>query len=408
MASPRRRVAGAVALAAGLGAAAWAAAPAYVVRRAYPRIQFEMPVAIAAPPGGHPGLFVVEKRGVIRLLTPDPMAPRARTFLSIRGQVHATGHNDERGLLGLAFDPDYARSGAFYVYYSTKPEGKTTRLSRFRAPPGDLDGPVARDSEEVLLEIPQPWRNHNGGGLTFGSDGMLYLGVGDGGAARDPHDAGQRLDTLLGKVLRLDVRGPRAPGRAYGVPADNPFVGRAGVRDEIWAYGFRNPWRLTLDRETGALWTADVGQNAAEEVDRVEAGGNYGWRITEAFRCHMPATGCDREGLVPPLAEYERSVGVSVTGGYVYRGQRLPELRGAYVYGDFATGRLFALVEGEGSSPRGHLAAEGYHVRSLTQFPGGLSSFGEDQNGELLMADYRGGGIYRLVAQLPRAEGRGP
>jgi glucose/arabinose dehydrogenase len=233
----------------------------------------------------------------------------------------------------------------------------------------------------VLLEIRQPYRNHNGGLNLFGPDGMLYIGMGDGGSAGDPHNNGQRLDTLLGKMLRLAVDG----GAAYRVPGDNPFVDRPGARAEIWAYGLRNPWRFSFDRVSGRLFVADVGQNAIEEVDIVERGGNYGWNIMEGSECYGAQT-CDKTGLRLPIAEYGHAQGCSVTGGYVYRGSRIPGLVGRYIFGDYCSGRLWTLAEETGG--RWGMAA---------WLPTGLaiSSFGEDQHGELYVVDHRGA-VYLL------------
>jgi glucose/arabinose dehydrogenase len=244
------------------------------------------------------------------------------------------------------------------------------------------DAEVAATAERVLLEVAQPFRNHNGGLNLFGPDGMLYVGLGDGGSARDPMNNGQRLDTLLGKILRLDVDG----GTPYRVPSDNPFVGRANARGEIWAYGLRNPWRFSFDRNGGRLFVADVGQNQLEEVDVVERGKNYGWRIMEGNICHIPASGCDRSGLELPIAVYDRAGGCSITGGYVYRGTRIAGLAGRYLFGDYCSGRIWALTDaGEGRWTMAPLLSSELRI----------TSFGEDA-GEIYVVDH-GGTVYLLA-----------
>ena len=247
----------------------------------------------------------------------------------------------EQGLLSVAFAPDYASSGYFYVWYTDMGGGMV--LSRFRVS-GDPD--VADpDSEEVLLIVLQPFENHNGGRLQFGPDGMLYEGLGDGGGSFDPDDNGQDGSTLLGKLIRIDVN--PALGGSYAVPADNPFVGNGSVRDEIWALGLRNPWRISFDRETGDLYIADVGQNRLEEVNVQPAastgGENYGWDIMEGSQCTGGGDGCNRAGLTLPVAEYDHDLGCSITGGEVYRGSAYPDMDGVYFYGDFCSGRIWGL-----------------------------------------------------------------
>ena len=263
----------------------------------------ESPVYVTHAGDGSGRLFVVEQAGVIRIIRNGRLL--ARPFLDVRSRVISGG---EMGLLSVAFHPQYASNGRFFVNYTANSDSLRTVIAEYRV----SDAPdVAGRAERVLLEIAQPYRNHNGGLNLFGPDGMLYIGMGDGGSGGDPHNNGQRLDTLLGKLLRLDVNG-EAP---YGVPRDNPFVGRAGARGEIWAYGLRNPWRFSFDRATGRLFLADVGQNRWEEIDLLEKGGNYGWRLMEGAHCFNPETGCSTTGLILPIAEYGRELGCSVTGG---------------------------------------------------------------------------------------------
>jgi len=324
-------------------------------------------------------LFVVEQAGRIRILRDGRLLPRP--FLDLRSKVTSGG---EMGLLSVAFHPRYAENGRFYVNYTTG-EGDRLRsvVAEYRVSP---DADVAATAERVLLEVAQPFRNHNGGLNLFGPDGMLYIGFGDGGSARDPMNNGQRLDTLLGKILRIDVDGETG-GTPYRIPPDNPFVGRLNARGEIWAYGLRNPWRFSFDRTGGRLIAADVGQNQMEEVDLIERGKNYGWRIMEGNLCHIPSSGCDRSGLELPIAQYDRSGGCSVTGGYVYRGARIPGLAGRYLFGDYCSGRIWALTEAGGNR---------WTMAPLLSTELRISSFGEDAAGEIYVVDHAGA-VHLLV-----------
>jgi glucose/arabinose dehydrogenase len=344
------------------------------------------PVYLTAPPGDE-RLFIVEKGGTIRIRKPDGFV--AEPFLDISPQVSTDG---ERGLLGLAFPADYATSGRFVVHY-TNPEGNT-RVSVFHvsADPDRAD-PL---SETVMLAEDQPFSNHNGGQITFGPDGFLYIGLGDGGAGGDPDNRGQRLDEPLGSILRIDVANPSSTGAAYAVPADNPFTATPGARPEIWSYGLRNPWRFSFDRGTGDLYIGDVGQNLWEEVDWSPAaegagrGVNYGWKRMEGRHCYE-SDSCDQTGLALPIVEYGHDLGCSVTGGYVYRGAAIPALQGHYLYGDFCGGfvRSFRV--------QGGAAADEFDWPTLR--PGGtITSFGEDAAGELyvLIAEGR---VFKIVPQ---------
>ncbi len=332
------------------------------------------PVSIAN--AGDDRLFVVEQRGTIRIVRDGQVLEQP--FLDVTDRVRSGG---EQGLLGLAFPPDFADSGRFYVYY-TDLNGDSV-LSRFVAD-GDAADPA---SEQVLLTQVQPYANHNGGQLAFGPDGYLYLGLGDGGSGGDPHGNGQDLGTILAKLLRLDVSGDSAVA-----PDDNPFVGQQGARPEIWAYGLRNPWRFSFDRETGDLYIADVGQNAFEEVNLQPAGSqggeNYGWSVMEAESCYSPRSGCDTSGKVLPIISYphSRDWGASISGGYVYRGTALPELEGAYVFADYVSGRIW----------RADRDGDEWNVTLLLETGFNVSTFGEDADGELYVADHGGGVIYRL------------
>lgn len=332
-----------------------------------------VPLYLTAPPGDAARLFIVEKTGAIRIvkdgvLLTDP-------FLDLSSRISNGG---EQGLLGLAFYPDYATSGRFIVHF-TDPAGNTT-LSRFQvsANPDVADA----GSELVVLTETQPFANHNGGQVVFGPDGLLYLGLGDGGGAGDPDGRGQDLSDLLGSILRIDVRGTEP----YTVPADNPFAQSAVP--EVWSYGLRNPWRFSFDRATGDLYIADVGERTWEEVDVSAAaqgagkGANYGWNIMEGAHCFL-ASACDQNGLTLPVLEYNHQEGCSITGGYVYRGSAIPDLQGSYLYADLCQRwvRSFRYVNGA--------------VTELTEWPslkpiGPVLSFGEDAMGELYILDESG------------------
>ncbi len=332
----------------------------------------DLPVHVTSALDGSGRLFVVEQRG--RVLIARNGVLKSGAFLDITGRVGCCG---ERGLLSVAFPPEYAGKGYFYVDYTDK--SGATVVSRFqlssdpdRADPG---------SEKVLLQIPQPYANHNGGQLAFGPrDGFLYIGMGDGGSGGDPQNRAQDPGSLLGKLLRIDVESPASP---YAVPADNPFVQLPAYRAEIWAVGLRNPWRFAFDRQTGDLYIGDVGQGSWEEIDfqpwQEPGGQNYGWRIMEGSHCYDPDP-CDPSGLVLPVAEYDHSLGCSVTGGVVYRGQAYPRMNGLYVYGDYCSGRVWGL-RGDGTTWQNAL---------LLDTPYSIVSFGDDELGNVYLVDYAG------------------
>lgn len=353
---------------------------------AFPGLTFALPVFLTHAPGDPEHLYVVEQDGRILRFPNRPNATQAEVevFLDIRERVRR--EHTEEGLLGLAFDPGYAEHGLFYVYYSAS-RPRRTQISRFVAREAGRADPA---SERELLRIEQPYGNHNGGWIGFGPDGLLYASIGDGGAAGDPHDNGQSLGTLLGAMLRLRV----GPGiDTYEVPPDNPFVATRGARPEIWAYGLRNAWRCSFDRQLGTLWCGDVGQDAIEEIDIVTAGGNYGWNLREGT--HPYGRGEASTPLVDPVIEYGHDQGVCVTGGYVYRGTRLADFRGTYVYGDFVAGHVWAL-DLDGTTVRGHAK-----VASVLA----LSSFGEDAEGELYALSIDGK-LYRFEPSDPAVAGR--
>ena len=334
---------------------------------------FEQPIELLAWPGG--GLLVAEQRGGVSLYLDDGSV---RGVLDLSERVIFRG---EQGLLSVALDPEFADHPFLYVWYS--PRGTNiARLSRF-----PVEGTLADAGRELtILEVPQPFPNHNGGAVRFGPDGMLYLGIGDGGAANDPYGHGQNAQTLLGAIIRIDVR-DASTQYPYRVPADNPLLGVAGVRPEIYAWGMRNPWRMAFDPETGALWYADVGQNRVEEVGIIAPGGNHGWNVFEGTECFGRDEDCAALDHIPPLAEYGHDLGCSVTGGVVYRGAELPWLDGAYLFADYCSGRVWALEQFDGA----------WQMRELAQLDALISSFGVDAAGEVYLLTFDGP-ILRLSA----------
>ncbi len=330
---------------------------------------------------GDARLFVVEQPGVIRLIVEGELRPEP--FLDLRTRVNDSAN--EQGLLGLAFHPDYAANGWLFVNY-TDAAGDTI-IARFTV---SADPDQADPASEVrVLKVDQPYGNHNGGHLAFGPDGALYIGLGDGGSGGDPENRAQDLSTLLGKMLRIDVN----TSEGYRVPEDNPFLNQPGAAPEIWSFGLRNPWRYSFDRLTGDLYIGDVGQGEIEEINFQPAdspgGENYGWRFLEGSR---PYTGEAPPDTTFPVSEYPREGGCSVTGGYVYRGAALPALYGAYLFGDYCSGRLWMLQRE---------AANGWTRTVFGETGFTLSSFGEDAAGELYVLDHRGGGVYRLTTNQP-------
>ena len=353
------------------------------VQPAFPSLSFGRMVALAYPDNASNRLFLALQPGRIFVFPNDPGVDSPDLFLDISEHVNDKGR--EEGLLGLAFDPSYRTNGYFYVYYSASSPRRSV-LSRLSVSENDPNVADA-NSERIILEVPQPYSNHNGGQLIFGRDGYLYIGLGDGGRGGDPHNNGQNSATLLGSILRIDVSSIDSRG-TYRIPPDNPFAGQSGgAREEIWAYGLRNPWRFTFDRQTGDMWAADAGQDRFEEVDIIEPGLNYGWNVMEGAHCFEPKEGCDRNGLEMPVIEYAHRDGCSVIGGYVYRGSRIPSLYGAYVYGDFCSGKIWALRH-DGLRVTEHL--------ELVDSDLNISSFGEDQSGELLILSFDMK-IYRLT-----------
>jgi len=334
------------------------------------------PVYVTHAGDGSGRLFIVEQAGVIRIFKNGSLL--ATPFLDIRSRVLSGG---EQGLLSVAFHPQYNSNGRFFVNYTATGVGAPYKSVIAEYHISSTNPDVADLTERVLLEIPDLYTNHNGGLNLFGPDGYLYIGLGDEGGAGDPQNNGQDLTKLFGKVLRIDVNG----SLPYAIPSDNPFVGTA-ARGEIWAYGLRNPWRFSFDRCDGRLFLADVGQDTWEEVDIIQKGGNYGWNIMEGPACYV--SGCTPTGL-PPIAYYDHALGdCSITGGYVYRGTASPALTGRYLFGDFCTGRLWEVHE---SSPNT------WQMTLLAPTGLAISSFGQDQGGELYVVNHNGA-VYRVTA----------
>lgn len=345
--------------------------------RILPELPLVRPVQAIQQPGNASELFIVEQPG--RILVADPSkrdTKEAEVFLDIRERVNDGGN--EEGLLSIAFHPDPAKKRELYCYYTA---GKPRRsvLSRFAV---SADGRSAdASSEEILLVQSQPYSNHNGGTVLFGPDGFLYLSLGDGGAANDPHNNGQNLGSLLGKVVRIDVSRKGANGEPYAIPADNPFVDRQGARPEIWAYGTRNIWRMAFDPKNGDLWAGDVGQNIWEEVSLIKKGANYGWNAREGF--HEFPGGKGDGPFEEPIVEYSHREGMSITGGQVYRGTAIPKLDGVYIYADFVTSNVWGIrmIDGKPTKPAVIALKRGELVASIDAM----------QDGTLVVSAFTGG-----------------
>ncbi len=342
---------------------------------AFPNLSFSQPLDLQVANDGSNKIYVAEKRGEIKVFLNDSSTVDATTFLDL-GNIATSS---EQGLLGFAFHPDFASNGYFYVHYT--PTSTVAFVSRFTVLQTDAD--VAdTSSETVILEIPQPQTNHNGGQIAFGADGNLYIAVGDGGGGGDPDGNAQNRSNLLGNILRIDVDNSEN-SLNYSIPEDNPYVNETAFRNEIYAYGLRNPWRMSFDTQTDKLWAGDVGQNKIEEIDVIELGGNYGWNLFEGTDCF--SGNCDGANLINPIFEYTQDNGDrSITGGYVYRGAENTSIQGKYIYSDFVSGRIWALAE-DGSSNE-LLLASGLNV----------SSFGTDANEELYVLAFSGS-IYKLI-----------
>jgi glucose/arabinose dehydrogenase len=341
------------------------------------------PLGLEQPADASNRLFVVEQRGDIRIIQNGTLLPQL--FLDISGKVVV---RDETGLLGMVFHPGFSQNHKFYVNYVRSAGGQLQSvIAEYQVSAAD---PNVADpaSERILLTVDQVgnFSNHKAGQLAFGPDGFLYFGLGDGGGGGDPFGNGQNTQTLLGKMMRIDVNNT-SPGLQYAIPPDNPFAGGGGL-PEIYATGFRNPWRFSFDRASGRLFAGDVGQDNFEEIDIVQKGGNYGWSIMEGMHCFNPPSGCNMAGLTLPIAEYSHAEGDAIIGGFVYHGSALQGLQGAYIFGDLGTGKIWELVE---TSPN-------QWTRTLLAQTGiTIGSFGQDQNGELYVVDIGAGRVLKIV-----------
>ena len=331
------------------------------------------PVLIKSAKDGTKRLFIIEKDGVIKILSKGKI--KTKNFLDIS---KLTSKASEQGLLGLAFHPRYKKNRKFYVNYTDR--AGATRVVEYQTQRNNPDVADPRQ-KKLIIKIAQPYENHNGGTIEFGPDKYLYIGTGDGGAAGDPENRASNLKSLLGKMLRVDVN----TKKSYLIPKSNPFIKNTEARPEIYAYGLRNPWKFSFDRLSGKLFLGDVGQSSFEEIDIIHSGGNYGWRTMEGFSCYE-AESCDQSKYIYPIADYGRDEGTSVTGGYVYRGNKIPELKGNYIFGDFAMGRIWKLTEQTNGS---------WQKELLLRTNLFISSFGEDVDGELLLVDFQGA-VYRF------------
>lgn len=354
----------------------------FTVIDAFPNISFKKPLEFQTTGDGSGRIFIVEQGGKIFVIAKQNDNNKAELFLDISDRVDDSAN--EKGLLGLAFHPDFKTNSQFFVNYTTRNSTVVSSFSIAKDNPNKADS----GSEEIMITFEQPYANHNGGKLAFGpDDGYLYIATGDGGGAGDPHKNGQSLKTLLGKILRIDVNS-KDFGLSYSIPPDNPFKGnKEGYREEIYAYGLRNPWRFSFDSLTGKLWAADVGQDKIEEIDIIQKGKNYGWNIMEGSHCYDPPSGCNPEGLELPIYEYPHPLGESITGGYVYHGKSLSVLQNVYVYADFITGYIWGLAY-----------TEGKEIQNFTLAKTNLNipTFGVDENQELYFTAFDGK-IYKLA-----------
>ena len=360
-----------------------AEAPKVEIVQAFPELRIARPIVVTHANDGSNRLFVASQIGKIYCFENKADVTEPNLYLDIEESVRYIDKENEEGLLGFAIHPNYKKNGQFFLFYTTTDEPHVSVISRFNVSSTD-PSKADPDSEVELMRIPQPFWNHNGGTLAFGHDGYLYIALGDGGKANDPFKNGQNLATLNGSVLRIDVD-KKSKDHNYAIPADNPFVGLKEARPEIYAYGFRNVWRLSFDRKTGALYAADVGQNIWEEINIVVKGGNYGWNLREAKHKFGDNGSEASDKLIDPIFEYHHDVGKSITGGHVYRGSAVPSLKGMYMYADYVSGKVWALEH----TPSGKIL--GNHEIKSMNLP--IITFGEDEQGEVYLTTQLGGGI---------------
>lgn len=349
------------------------------------------PIVLTHAGDGSNRVFVAIQQGVIHVFANDQKATETKVFLDIQDRVKYNDNTNEEGLLGLAFHPKFKTNGEVFVFYTPKKENKVNVVSRFRMSKTDPTKLDPASEEQILKYENRLFWNHDGGTIAFGPDGFLYVVHGDGGMGGDPQENGQNLGTLYGKIVRIDID-RKDEGKGYAVPKDNPFVDKKGAKPEIWAYGLRNPWRMSFDRKTGALWAADVGQNLYEEINLIEKGGNYGWNVRESFHPFGPKGVRENKGMTDPIWEYHHDLGKSITGGGVYRGKALPELDGHYLYADYVTSKIWALKYDEQAK---RVTAN----RAIKDPQKPVLSFGEDEQGEVyfLTVTNTGKGIYRFA-----------
>jgi glucose/arabinose dehydrogenase len=342
----------------------------YSLEEVFPSLTFDQPVEMTYSPANTNLIFIVSQKGFIEVFDKSAANPQKQIFLDIQTQVEDGG---ERGLLGMTFHPNYAQNGYFYLNYTQDITGLETVIARFSV---NANNPFSANpnSKLELIKFSQPFNNHNAGKLSFGGDGFLYIATGDGGSGGDPQNNAQNRGNLLGKILRINVdQGEN--GNPYAIPADNPFKGNSSnFREEIYAYGLRNPWKFSFDSETGQAWIADVGQNEVEEINLLENGGNYGWKILEGTTCYSPSTGCNSAGTILPIFEYNHDNGDrSITGGFVYRSNLVSELYGKYIYADYVSRRIWALEYDNGTASN----------ELLMTAPSNVAAFGQDADGEI-------------------------
>ncbi|KPJ95194.1 MAG: hypothetical protein AMJ53_03295 [Gammaproteobacteria bacterium SG8_11] len=356
------------------------------LQRVFPELEFFQPVALLPLPSNNTQWWVVEKQGRVFSVLEQQGKYTKQLVVDLSDRVNSS-HN-EGGLLGLAFHPQYKENSQIFLSYTADGSPLISTISRFKTIAGNK---IDAASEQVLLQVDQPYGNHNGGQIAFGPDGFLYIGLGDGGSAGDPEGNGLNPKTLLGAMLRIDVDN----GKPYAIPKDNPFASSADGRGEIYAWGMRNPWRWSFDRKSGELWVADVGQNKWEEINLVSQSGNYGWNIKEGKHCYAPRN-CDAAAgaanVIDPVAEYSHDQGCSVTGGYVYRGGKIQSLQGTYLFGDFCSGRIWGLTAKDQKDKNQRSFDQKLLIKSDLM----ISSFAEDNQGEIYVIHYDGE-IYKIV-----------